>query len=119
MNRVISQDSGDRTSMTLEQSESIPANKNKTETRVYLLFLQYHWRCWIYKTVHVVIRKGAIREITHNGVGTINPLFEALLCLLFCTPKSREIACFLVENGRPLSVIFFKRGVTLQSSGTS
>ena len=57
INRVISQDRGDRTSMTLEQSESIPANKNKTATRVYLLFLQYHWRCWIYNTVHVVIRK--------------------------------------------------------------
>ena len=54
INRVVSQDRGDRTSMTLEQSESIPANKNKTATRVYL---QYHWRCWIYKTVHVVIRK--------------------------------------------------------------
>ena len=39
INRVVSQDRGDRTSMTLEQSESIPANKNKTATRVYLLFL--------------------------------------------------------------------------------
>ena len=36
INRVISQDRGDRTSMTLEQSESIPANKNKTTIRVYL-----------------------------------------------------------------------------------
>ena len=43
INRVVSQDRGDWTSMTLEQSESIPANKNKTATRVYLLFLQYHW----------------------------------------------------------------------------
>ena len=30
INRVVSQDRGDWTSMTLEQSESIPANKNKT-----------------------------------------------------------------------------------------
>ena len=36
INRVISQDRGDRTSMTLEQSESIPTNKNKTTIRVYL-----------------------------------------------------------------------------------
>ena len=43
INRVASQDRGERTSMTLEQSESIPANKNKAATRVYLLFLQYHW----------------------------------------------------------------------------
>ena len=36
INRVVSQDRGDWTSMTLEQSESIPANKNKTTIRVYL-----------------------------------------------------------------------------------
>ena len=82
INRVVSQDRGDQTSMTLEQSESIPANKNKTATRVYLLFLQYRWRCWIYKTVHVVTRKGAIREITHNVVGTINPCLKC--CSVFC-----------------------------------
>ena len=39
INRVVSQDRGDWTSMTLEQSESISSNKNKTGTRVYLLFL--------------------------------------------------------------------------------
>ena len=39
INRVVSQDRGDWTSMTLKQSENIPANKNKTATRVYLLFL--------------------------------------------------------------------------------
>ena len=49
--------------------------------------------------------------------GDDKSLFEVLLCLLFCTPKSREIPCFLAENGR--SLIFFKRGVTLQSLGTS
>ena len=83
INRVVSQDRGHRTSMTLEQSESIPANKNKTATRVYL---QYHWRCWIFKTVHVVTRKGAIREI-NNGVGTINP------CLKCCS-----VFCFALQN---------------------
>ena len=36
INRVVSQDRGDWTSMTLEQSESIPVNKNKTTIRVYL-----------------------------------------------------------------------------------
>ena len=39
INRVVSQDRGDWTSMTLKQSENIPANKNKIATRVYLLFL--------------------------------------------------------------------------------
>ena len=38
INRVVSQDRGDRTSMTLEQSDSIPANKNKTATRVFYYF---------------------------------------------------------------------------------
>ena len=31
INRVVSQDRGDWTSMTLEQSESIPTNKNKQQ----------------------------------------------------------------------------------------
>ena len=105
INRVISQDRGDRTSMTLEQSESIPANKNKTATRVYLLFLQYHWRCWIYKTVyvHVVIRKGVIREITHNGVGTINP------CLKCCS-----VFCFALQHHKKFLISWRKTGAPYQ-----
>ena len=49
----------------------------------------------------------SLRAITHNGVGTINPCLRVALSFV-CTPISREIPYFLAENGRPLSVVFFK-----------
>ena len=105
VNRVVSQDRCDRTSMTLEQSESIPAKKNKTATRVYLLFLQYHW--WT--------RKGAIREITHNGMGTINPCLKCYSVFCFALQNHEKFLVSWRKTDASYQQFFFKRGETLKA----
>ena len=115
INRVVSQDRGEWTSMTLKARVFQPNSYSPLFTisliSLAMLDLQY---CTCSNTE-------SRRAVRHNGVGTINPCLMCGSVFYQHSNTTRNSLFFGGKRAHLISVFFFffKRGASLQSLGTS